>query len=179
MQTGRPNRGPAAAAENRGALIKAAREVFAADGYEAPLNAVAKRAGVGQGSLYRHFPDRVSLALAAFEENVDELEALAKRPGSTLEDCLTLLTEQAITAAAFLTMRAGHGGEPRIDAVAERVAAVLEDKLPEARRSGIVRPDLTADDLLTGVGMVASFIAQFPSGDRRDVARQAWALLRL
>jgi len=121
----------------------------------------------------------VSLALAAFEENVDELEALAKRPGSTLEDCLTLLTEQAITAAAFMIMLAGHGGEPRIDAVAERVAAVLADKLPEARKAGHTRPDLSADDLVTGIGMVASFIAQFPPDDRRDVARQAWALLRL
>lgn len=60
--TERANRGPAAAAENRAAIIKAAGEVFAEQGLGAPLNSIAKRAGVGQGSLYRHFPTRASLA---------------------------------------------------------------------------------------------------------------------
>ncbi|MFB9629003.1 TetR/AcrR family transcriptional regulator [Nonomuraea helvata] len=57
---GSTNRGPGAAVRNRAALIAAAREVFAAAGYDAPLSMVARVAGVGQGSLYRHFPDRVS-----------------------------------------------------------------------------------------------------------------------
>ena len=66
----RTNRGPAAAAGNRRALIAAAREVYAVGGLGAPFSAVAKRAGVGQGSLYRHFPDRTALAVAVFEDNV-------------------------------------------------------------------------------------------------------------
>jgi AcrR family transcriptional regulator len=66
----RVNRGPSAAAENRAALIAAARAVFATAGYDAPLSAVARRAGVGQGSLYRHFPNRMSLAVAVFEDNM-------------------------------------------------------------------------------------------------------------
>jgi ABC-type glycerol-3-phosphate transport system substrate-binding protein len=60
----RPNRGPAAGPGNRAALIAAAREVYGEDGLNAPFSAVAKRAGVGQGSLYRHFADRTSLAVA-------------------------------------------------------------------------------------------------------------------
>ena len=70
----RINRGPAAAAENRRAVLAAARELFAERGYEVPMQAIAKRAGVGQGVLYRHFPKRLDLALAVFEENFVRLE---------------------------------------------------------------------------------------------------------
>src|SRR6188472_1508327 len=78
-RTAKPNRGPSAGPGNRRALIAAAREVFATEGLQAPFSAVAKKAGVGQGSLYRHFPDRLSLAVAVFDENLDELE-LAVEP---------------------------------------------------------------------------------------------------
>ena len=69
--TRKPNLGPSAGPGNRRALIVAAREIFAEDGLAAPFSAVAKRAGVGQGSLYRHFPDRLALAVAVFDENID------------------------------------------------------------------------------------------------------------
>src|SRR6056297_2610919 len=71
------NRGPAAAADNRAALLDAARRLFAEQGYRVPLSAIAREAGVGQGSLYRHFPRRIDLALAVFEDNLAELEVLA------------------------------------------------------------------------------------------------------
>src|SRR5690606_39484170 len=64
----KPNRGPAAAAENRAALLAAARRLFAERGYHAPLSAIAREAGVGQGSLYRHFPQRELIAAAILEE---------------------------------------------------------------------------------------------------------------
>lgn len=71
------NRGPAAAAENREALLESARRLFAARGYHVALSAIARDAGVGQGSLYRHFPTRLDLALAIFEENFTVLERIA------------------------------------------------------------------------------------------------------
>ncbi len=74
VEGGRPNRGRAAGPENRRALIVAAREIYATEGPSAPFSAIAKRAGVGQGSLYRHFPDRISLAVAVFEDNIADLE---------------------------------------------------------------------------------------------------------
>jgi AcrR family transcriptional regulator len=174
----RENRGPSAAAQNRAALVAAAREVFAAAGYDAPLSAVARRAGVGQGSLYRHFPDRLSLALAAFGENVAALEDLAADPRATLDDCLSLLTEQAIAAAAFMDMLSGQAEDPRAAALAQRVTAVLGHKLPGARQAGTVSPRLTADDLLMIIGMVSGLLARTPAGARRATADRAWALLR-
>jgi AcrR family transcriptional regulator len=158
--------------------VAAAREVFASVGYDAPLSAVAHRAGVGQGSLYRHFPDRVSLALAAFEENLSQLEALATSQESTLDDCLALLTEQSIIAAAFMDMLSGRTGDPRVAAMAERVTAVLAGKLPEAQRAGRYGAHLQPRDLVMAVGMVSCLLARKPPEDRRATAERAWALLR-
>ena len=174
----RQNRGPSAAAGNRAALVAAAREVFAAAGYEAPLSAVARRAGVGQGSLYRHFPDRVSLAVAAFAENVSLLEDLAARPDSTLDECLDLLTEQAIASAAFMDMLSGHAGDPRVAPIAERVTAILARKLPGAQDARRFGPEVSPEDLLMCIGMVSGLIAKTPDGIRRETAERAWALLR-
>jgi AcrR family transcriptional regulator len=175
----RANRGPGAAAENRAALVAAAREVLADAGFDAPLSAVARRAGVGQGSLYRHFPDRLSLALAAFAENIDELEAAAERPDSTVDDLLSLLTEQAISATAFLDMLSGHAEDPRVAALSERVTAVLAVKLPAARRDGRYGEHVAPADLLMAVGMVSGLVARSPAPSRRATADRAWTLLRV
>ena len=76
--TGRVNRGPAAAAGNRRAILAAARRLFAAHGYNVPLHTIAQEAGTGQGTLYRHFPTRLDLALAVFETHFAELTAIAQ-----------------------------------------------------------------------------------------------------
>lgn len=177
--TRRPNRGPGAAAENRAALIAAAREVFADAGYDAPLTTVARVAGVGQGSLYRHFPDRVSLALAVFEDSVADLEALAAEPGTTLADMLALLTEQTIASTAFIDMvSVPSAGDLRVVEVRDRVAGLLAGTLAEARRAGRLREDVTADDLVLAVGMLAGLLARLPAAERRTTAERVWALLR-
>lgn len=174
----RTNRGPSAAAANRAALIAAARELFAADGYDAPLTAIARAAGVGQGSLYRHFPDRVSLALAVFEDGVGELEALAAEPGTTLDDVLALMTEQTIASTAFIDMVSATPADPRVLRVRDRVAALLDGPLAEARRAGRVRADATVDDLVLAVAMIAGVLSKYPAAVRRQTAERAWTLLR-
>jgi AcrR family transcriptional regulator len=173
----RANRGRSAAQANRRALLSAALEVFAEGGIDAPLSAVAKRAGVGQGSLYRHFPDRVSLALAAFEDNVAELETMATEPGCTLEDLLAEITSQIIDSVAFVDIVTASP-DPRLEAVSARVRATLAVGLREARRRNKVRRSLTVDDVMLAVGMVASLVAKTPQGARRAAADRAWSLLR-
>jgi AcrR family transcriptional regulator len=174
--TRRPNRGPSAAAENRAALIAAAREWFATNGYDAPLTSIARTAGVGQGSLYRHFPDRASLALAVFEEGVKELEALAAEPGTTLDDMLAVMTEQAIASIAFIGM-VGSPVDPRIAQVRERVVELLQRPLAEAREAGRMRAYITTEDLVTAIGMIAALLAKIPAAERRETADRAWLLL--
>src|SRR3954447_20413240 len=112
---GRVNRGPAAAIDNRRAILQGARRVMAERGYHVPLSAIARDAGVGQGVLYRHFSTRLDLAFAVFEENFRELEALAGEPGpdafGRLWDRVVDLT---VDSAAFVEMvvdarRTEHG----------------------------------------------------------------------
>src|SRR3954449_1708164 len=66
------------AVRNRDRLLVAAKAVFSAGGSDASLEAVARRAGVGIGTLYRHFPTREALFEAVYRREVDELAALAE-----------------------------------------------------------------------------------------------------
>jgi AcrR family transcriptional regulator len=157
--------------------VAAALEVFADGGLDAPLSAVARKAGVGQGSLYRHFPDRVSLALAVFEDNVAELEAMVAGPTCSLDDLLSVITTRTIESIAFVDM-VTTATDPRLDAVVARVRATLAAALREAHRTATVRVSVTTDDLMLAVGMVAALAAKTPVADRRGTADRAWSLLR-
>src|SRR5690349_14639282 len=79
------------ARRNRDAVVAAARHVFSKEGLDAPLDAVAARAGVGRGTVYRHFPARELLVEAIHDDNLDRLEraiAGAADPASALVDFL-------------------------------------------------------------------------------------------
>jgi AcrR family transcriptional regulator len=173
----RPNLGRGAAQSNRRALVAAAAEVFAEGGIDAPLSAVAKRAGVGQGSLYRHFPDRVSLALAAFDDNVAELEAMAADAACTLDHLLTAITRQIIDSVAFVDIVTTTTADPRLEAVVQRVTATLAAPLRQAHRARTVRRSVTTDDVMLAVGMVAGVLARTPAAERVPTAERAWSLL--
>jgi AcrR family transcriptional regulator len=173
----RANRGPSAAAENRAALIGAARTIFATRGLDAPLSAVAKQAGVGQGSLYRHFPTRYALALAVFEENVDELEKIAAVDGSTLGDLLAAITAQAIVSTAFFEMieieKTDDAGRHLVD----HISAILSPQVERARADGRIAQWITTDDVLLGIAMLAGALSKTRPDEREAVAARAWKLL--
>nr|WP_221474389.1 TetR/AcrR family transcriptional regulator [Planomonospora venezuelensis] len=161
-------------------MIAAAREAFASCGYDASLTDVARAAGVGQGSLYRHFPDRLSLALAVFEDSIAELEALAARPGTTLEEVLALVTEQTVASTTFIRLvTVPPQPDPRILRLRERVGMLLEAGLAEAQRAGRVRAQVTTDDLLLAIGMLALLLTEIPvASERTEAARRIWRMLR-
>ncbi|WP_084468190.1 TetR/AcrR family transcriptional regulator [Promicromonospora sukumoe] len=177
---GAPNLGPRAAAGNRAALLDAAREVFGSVGTSAPLSAVAKRAGVGQGSLYRHFPDRLDLVVAVFEEQVVTLEDAAAAPDADLRDLLGLVTRHAIDSVGFVDLvRSSVPADERIVALGERVAVALGTRLETATAAGTVPPGTTSDDLLLAVAMTAGALSQAEGADRVRRACRAWELLRI
>ncbi len=156
------NRGPAAAAENRAALVHWGRILFADRGFDVPLSAVAKAAGVSQGVLYRHFPTKASLALAVFAENVDEIVALcanATEPGAFFE-IWARLVEQSLESVAFVEALARTGIPGWAGAV--RLVAALDGPLAAARTSGLVTADVTTDDLLLALRMVYGVVATSP-----------------
>jgi AcrR family transcriptional regulator len=170
------NRGPAAAAQNRVAIIKAAGEIFAEQGLDAPLNAIAKRAGVGQGSLYRHFPNRESLALVAFESNLGEIEALAASSGS-LARVLTMVVDQATSSTAFIQLAAGAARDQQALGLDARIRAVIASTLDEGRASGTVPAAFDVDDVVMAIRLLAgALIGSLPS-ERAELVEHAWRLL--
>ena len=151
----RVNRGPAAAAPNRHALLDAARRVFAAQGYHAPLSAVAREAGVGQGVLYRHFATRLDLARAAFEENLAELEQVAAEPGpEAFERLWRRLVDMTVGTAAFVEMAVDARRQLAQDDGERRLRACIDATLPAASAAGRVADDLTTDDVVLAQRMV-------------------------
>ncbi|WP_433733553.1 TetR/AcrR family transcriptional regulator [Nocardia sp. CA-129566] len=174
----RANRGPKAAAGNRAALIRAAREVFAENGFDATLSSIARTAGVGQGVLYRHFPTRESLALAVFEENIAEVEELAANPSTTVDDVLAVIVEQITNSAAFVAIINPSGtDDPRVGEVAARLMSLVADKLEDPTQRGSLRVDVTAADVFMAVAMLAAILLKTDGRSKRQMAQQAWALL--
>lgn len=174
------NRGPAAAAANRAAILDAARRLFADRGFLVPLNAIAKEAGVGQGVLYRHFPTRFDLAFAVFEDNFVELERAARAGGPDAFGALwAVLLEQTVREAAFVEMvLEARSAQPDYDGDV-RLRALIAMTLPDARKAGRIPAAVQVEDVLLAWRMVFGVVVTAPSASAAadDVAR-ALDLLR-
>lgn len=167
---------------NRARIVAAAREVFAAAGFAAPLDAVARRAGVGRATLYRNFPDRFALGAAIFEHNLATLEALAREHRDRPDAFMTLLTamvEQQIEAHALIPGLLTGPQAPDLQTLVRRVTRLLAAPLRRARAAGVVRPDLTLADVLAALAMVSGVAAgdALASSRRRRVLRALELLL--
>ncbi|MGZ3096938.1 TetR/AcrR family transcriptional regulator [Streptomyces sp. H62] len=172
------NDGRRVAARNRAALVAAAREIYAEQGLDAPLSAIARRAGVGQGVLYRHFPDRSAVASAVLEENVRQIEQAAAVPDVDLAEVLGVLTWHQAESAAFISILhadgAAHGvGVPAYAAaLSERVERALRAHLPDGHRLAT-----TKGDLMIAVAMVSGAVTGPNREQRERRAMAAWRLL--
>lgn len=172
------NRGPAAGPANRRALLAAARAVFSEQGLSAPLSAVARRAGVGQGSLYRHFPDRVALAAAVFEDNVEELEAVVSGDDATLDDLFDRVVAQAVVSTALIELTTSHRRDPAVLHLGLRFRALVEAVTERERTAGRLGAHVSALDVLLVTGMLATELARTDEADRAEVAARVRALFR-
>ncbi|WP_103502793.1 MULTISPECIES: TetR/AcrR family transcriptional regulator [unclassified Streptomyces] len=168
--------GPKAAARNRAAVVAAAREIFAEQGLEAPLSAIARRAGVSQGVLYRHLPDRSAAVAAVLEENVRQVEQAAGAAGAGFGEVLGVLTWHLAQSAAFIgllhTERVGDRSGHRAHALelSERVQRSLRAHLPADHR-------LSAEELELAVAMVSATVTGPTREERERRALAAWRLL--
>ncbi|MGY4368036.1 AcrR family transcriptional regulator [Bradyrhizobium sp. LB1.3] len=158
-QTRKPR---ADALRNRERVLEAAKTVFNAGGPEASLEAVAKRAGVGIGTLYRHFPTREDLFEAVYRREVEHLSELAeqlknaKDPVDALRRWLRsnvefVATKKGMSAALALTFQSSS------DLAAfsmERLTKAIGSLLDRAVAAGQMRSDVSPEDLLRAlVGM--------------------------
>jgi AcrR family transcriptional regulator len=147
------------ARRNRQRLLAAALAAFTEHGADdASLDEIARRAGVGIGTLYRHFPTRQALLEAVFRDQVEELcasardhAAAAASPAQALADWLRALTAFGATKRN-LTSSLMSGPEGKRSELARSCSAMLREAvaglLAEAQRSGEIRPDVDATDLL-------------------------------
>lgn len=159
-----PTRAPRADAQrNEERVRQAAAEVFAELGVDAPVREVAARAGVGVGTLYRHFPDRVALVVAVYRDAVDACADAAP------ELAATLAPAEAVAAwlhrfEQFVATKQGlstvlHSGDPALDSLPayfrDRLLPALDDLLTAAVSAGEIRDDVSARDLIDATRVLA------------------------
>jgi AcrR family transcriptional regulator len=155
------------ARRNRAKVLEAAEEVFASEGLAVPIDKVARRAGVGVGTVYRHFPTKQALfeaiVLARIEALVERGEALctAEDPGAALFTFISELVDLAVKKKDLSDelARAGVESEQLLGGVKERLERCFEVLLERAQDSGVVRHDINRTDvtaLVMGACMAAS-----------------------
>ncbi len=158
--TGRKPR--ADAARNRDRLLQAAREVFGTGRAEASLEAVARQAGVGIGTLYRHFPTREALFEAVYRHEVDQLAALAGTlakeagPVEALRQWLQAQVQLVATKKGMLAALAlaAHAPADLYTYSFERLTAAIGTLLNRAVEAGELRSDVSAEEILRAlIGM--------------------------
>jgi AcrR family transcriptional regulator len=147
------------AQRNRDRILEAAREAFADSG-DASLNSIAKKAGVGPGTLYRHFPDREALVLAVYRYDVQKLADAAPELLATHQPLRALrlwcdrlahygLIKHGLADVLYSATSDGLAGEtyrPVIGAIAVLIRACEQD--------GSIRPGFDPDDILLLLGFL-------------------------
>ncbi len=141
---------------NRDLLLTAAKAAFTQTSADAPLEDIARRAGVGIGTLYRHFPTREALIAAVYAREVEQLSAsadalLAERSaGEALEAWLNLLIDYMATKRVVApALRADPGEGSRVYASSgAAILPTLERLTKAAHAAGDIRADIGFDDIL-------------------------------
>jgi AcrR family transcriptional regulator len=154
-------------------LVATAAAAFAERGAEASLDDIARRAGVGSGTLYRHFPTRQALLEAVYREQVDLLCGQADEllgsasPAEALETWLRAVAEYAATKRGLGAMMTDMDSEVLSycrGRMRESGSALLE----RAQRAGAVRGDVDLSDLLKLLSMIAVSNDHSPDGRARS-----------
>jgi AcrR family transcriptional regulator len=161
-QSERPMR--ADARRNRELLVAAAREVFAEQGVSASMEAIARKAGVGVGTLYRHFPTRLDVVEAVYEDDVQELTDAAQRLVSTLEPgpavnaFFDAFLHYAQTKRTLLTeLRQAFEKNPAFRSRnRERIDAAFDLVIDRAKRAGAIRDDISGSDITQLLGPICT-----------------------
>lgn len=168
------------------ALLQAAKEVFAASGVNAPIRDIAGKAGLGVGTVYRHFPQRSDLIAAVFRREIDECADAAVDLAEQHEPYDALRQWMQRFSAFFATKRglasALHSGEPAYatlpDHFEARLRPALQHLLATAVDAGQVRSDITASELLGAIARLSMSEVDEPVQAQRMVALLADGLRR-
>jgi AcrR family transcriptional regulator len=155
-----PRKLRADAARNRERVLEAAREVFAEHGVEAPIDDVARRAGVGVGTVYRHFPAKENLFEAILVDGISRMASSAREaaeaddPGRAFFDFLELLAQSGGENMALVDALDESGYDIKHASLSHKqeLEAAFAQLLRRAQEAGAVRSDVTLSDVLTLCG---------------------------
>lgn len=166
------------AARNVARILRAALDVYGELGPDAPVEAVAPRAGVGERTLYRRFPAKADLIRAALDQGIAEdltpVIAEARRCEDALHG-LAQLFEAAIALGSReqnLLIAAQRAGSLTAD-ISDSLTGALNELVVRGQQDGVIRENLVAADLLRLIGMLYSVLSTMePASDgwRRYVA---------
>jgi AcrR family transcriptional regulator len=160
-------------------LLEAAMAVFATSGVDAPVRQIADKAGVGLGTVYRHFPQRSDLIAAVFRHEIDACAGAAPvlaveyPPGEALSKWMLRYVD--VVSAKRGLAPALHSGDPAFETLRsyfdQRLRPALHSLLASAVAAGEVRADVDADDILGAVTSLSMHaFARGPEHARRMVS---------
>lgn len=183
---GRQDGARADARRSRAQLIDAAQQIFAQSGPEAPLDEIARRAGVGNATLYRHFPTRIALLEAVHREQIDAICALSERlasedhGGGALEIWLgeviaATSLSRSLSAAITAATADGPAAESGLLECREAIFAAGDRLLELALRAGRAPRDASIGQLLRFVSAIAATATSSPDPER--AAREMLAIV--
>ena len=167
------------ARRNKETLLDAAAAVFVTSGVDAPVRDIASRAGVGTGTLYRHFPTRADLIIAVYRHQVDAcaeagpaLLAEAGTPHAALRRWIDLFVDFLVTKHGLAAvLRSDQSGFAALhEYFLDRLVPVCADLLSAAADAGEIRDDVRALTLLRGVGNLCIGAENDPDYDARRLA---------
>jgi AcrR family transcriptional regulator len=169
------------AANNRRRILDAARAVYAERGIDAPLDEIARRAAVGNATLYRRFPTRHSLIAAVFEDRLAEYARVAEEAlrapdpwagfcGFTERVCEMQAADRGLSDVLTLTFLAARGADTQL----ERAYDAFAELVRRAQAAGQLRPDFVTEDfillIMANAGVVRGTGAAAPAVLKRFVA---------
>ena len=161
------------ARRNREAILEAAREMFAESG-DVAMYDVARRAGVGQATLYRNFPDRDALVAAIAVEWIEELERLGGEHAGEPDAFFVLLRAMVDSAARFHGLAECAQQSPevasKLEPLQQRINVLIKRPLRDAKAAGLVRRDLKMNDVMLLIAMVEGALSREPDAAGRAAA---------
>jgi AcrR family transcriptional regulator len=135
---------------------------------------IARRAGVGQATLYRHFPDHGAIAAALFTEVLDRLEELAAQHAGDPDAFFVLLRGIVEAQASFhglgYFLRESSAMSSELEPLKQRLADLVRRPLRDAKTAGTVRRDVTLDDVLLVFAMIEGVLSKATDPTRTAAA---------
>lgn len=160
-RTPRPRALRVDALRNRERIVSAARDLFTEVGSQAPIDEVARRAGIGNATVYRHFPDRDALVLGVvrmvLKRTGDRAESVLDQtddPFEALSRFVFAAADERIGAMCVMLDGAYDPGDPEVKALGDRLSGLVETMMARARHAGALRRDVDLADIIVAVAQL-------------------------